>query len=546
MPTYDGVIRDKGGAVYNVTHPDFGADPTGVADSTVAIQNAWDAAKVKGGRVYLPEGTYKISLRGSSGTGYSPALVLSGNGSDKEKQPSLEGAGRGVTFAIAFPADASRTLEVIRIDKGTLTDNPRGIELSNFRLVNTSAPADDVDGVDYRGVGIKITQFWTGRVLDNFQVNGFYAGVWYYNGYHGTISHGEIRNCNFALYLRGDANGVPNGNNFHALVLRSIRPVLTVEAEITAEEFPPDASLSLGYRVGACVYIAGGSVNALHFDSVHTEVCSTVGYFIGGGTLSGAVISNMRSESVYAPVWAYGPLAPYYTVGVTFLNPSIDCDSLIAPGIYLHRASGFVIVSPRFYQRVAAGSQTAIEMTSGSLGNLVINPLDGDRGLYGNLDGAIVDHGTDNRVEWLSAFEQTSVSPDVRTPVHNSDGNVIALPLMIRDGVTAGTSVVMGIAGAGQRYGIPPYRAGSVLGIAVHASAAPAADVLTFSVTRNGANWSGGPSVTLPVGAASARAVFGKGQHDFAETDIIGLKVTAGSGFGSQTVNVEGVVFVEI
>lgn len=494
MPTYDGVIRDKGGAVYNVTHPDFGADPTGVADSTTAIQSAWDMAKVKGGRVFVPEGTYRLSLRGDAVNGYEPALVLAANGASKEIQPLLEGAGRGVTFTIDFPADAPRTLEVIRIDKGALTDNPRGIGLSNFRLVNTSAPPDAVDGVDYRGVGIKITHLWTGELLHNFQVSGFYAGVWYLNGYHGIISVGEIRNCNFGLYLRGSGNLVCNGNTFARLVLRSMRPVLTVESDIRKDEFPPDPSLALGYRVGACVYIGGGSINALTFDSVNTELCSTVGFFIGGGALSAATVVNMRSESVYAPVWIRGPLSPYHTESVTFLNPSIDCDSLTAPAIYLNRARGYVFVSPRFYQRHVSGHQTAVEMTSGSFGNLIVNPVDGDRGAYGNLEAAIIDDGVNNRVDWLSAYVQVSTSPDVREPVYNSDGNVIALPLMIRDNVTGGgAGEAMGIAGAGLRYTIPPFRSGSVVGIAVRASAAPESDVLTFSLTKNGANWTGGP-----------------------------------------------------
>jgi hypothetical protein len=249
---------------------------------------------------------------------------------------------------------------------------------------------------------------------------------------------------------------------------------------------------------------------------------------------------------VYAPVWVYGPLAPYHTESVTFLNPSIDCDSLIAPAIYLNRARGYAIVSPRFYQRRVSGHQTAVEMTSGSFGNLIVNPMDGDQGLYGNLEAGIIDNGVNNRVDWLSAYVQVSTSPDVRAPVYNSDGNMIALPLMIRDNVTSGAGQAMGIAGAGARYTIPPFRSGSVLGIAVRASAAPSADALTFSMTKNGANWTGGPSVTLPVGSTTARVVFGKGQHDFAETDVIGLKVSPGSSFGAQTVNVEGVVFVEM
>ncbi|WP_186112079.1 glycosyl hydrolase family 28-related protein [Burkholderia gladioli] len=49
----------KFGDVVSVT--DFGADPTGSADSTAAINNAIGAVTSTGGTVYLPGGTYKIS-----------------------------------------------------------------------------------------------------------------------------------------------------------------------------------------------------------------------------------------------------------------------------------------------------------------------------------------------------------------------------------------------------------------------------------------------------------------------------------------------------
>ncbi len=50
-------LQDRGGQVYNVNA--YGADPTGVADSRTAINDAATAAG--GGTVYLPKGTYKIS-----------------------------------------------------------------------------------------------------------------------------------------------------------------------------------------------------------------------------------------------------------------------------------------------------------------------------------------------------------------------------------------------------------------------------------------------------------------------------------------------------
>ena len=46
------------GTVFSVL--DYGADNTGVSDSTAAIQSAIDAASVKGGVVYLPGGEYRV------------------------------------------------------------------------------------------------------------------------------------------------------------------------------------------------------------------------------------------------------------------------------------------------------------------------------------------------------------------------------------------------------------------------------------------------------------------------------------------------------
>ena len=75
-----GPITDKGGQVYNVKA--YGADPTGVTDSTTAIQGLITALGVAGGgAIYFPAGTYKITA----------ALVLA--------HPNVRviGAGRRIT-----------------------------------------------------------------------------------------------------------------------------------------------------------------------------------------------------------------------------------------------------------------------------------------------------------------------------------------------------------------------------------------------------------------------------------------------------------------
>lgn len=60
---------------------DFGADPTGVADSTAAIQAAIDAVKTSGGSVYLPTGTYTITDTLVIDTGvYTTGIIVFGDG----------------------------------------------------------------------------------------------------------------------------------------------------------------------------------------------------------------------------------------------------------------------------------------------------------------------------------------------------------------------------------------------------------------------------------------------------------------------------------
>ena len=68
---FPGLFYDKGGAVFHVRHPEFGAVGNGVTDDTAAIEAA-DAAACDGtlgvdgatvlaqGIVYFPQGTYKI------------------------------------------------------------------------------------------------------------------------------------------------------------------------------------------------------------------------------------------------------------------------------------------------------------------------------------------------------------------------------------------------------------------------------------------------------------------------------------------------------
>lgn len=81
VKTYNGILLDEGGAVFNVMASAYGATGNGTTDDTSAIQSAITAASAAGGTVYFPAGTYKItSTLTVSGTGQAVRLVGASRG----------------------------------------------------------------------------------------------------------------------------------------------------------------------------------------------------------------------------------------------------------------------------------------------------------------------------------------------------------------------------------------------------------------------------------------------------------------------------------
>src|SRR5688572_9584324 len=92
------------GTIFDATR--FGADPSGAADSTVAIQNAINAAAAAGGGVvYLAAGVFRVSPQGSN----NHALRIASN------NIILRGAGRTQTFIFNDSFDM-RSKSIIRDD----------------------------------------------------------------------------------------------------------------------------------------------------------------------------------------------------------------------------------------------------------------------------------------------------------------------------------------------------------------------------------------------------------------------------------------------
>ncbi|KKN17320.1 hypothetical protein LCGC14_0967090 [marine sediment metagenome] len=107
----DGPIRDKGGAVYNVVHPDYGAvdndaNDDDAAGNRVAIQAAIDAAEAAGGGVvFVPEGVFRLSPASS---GVHCLTINSDN-------VVLEGTG----YASVLKAAATQMAGILIIEAGT-------------------------------------------------------------------------------------------------------------------------------------------------------------------------------------------------------------------------------------------------------------------------------------------------------------------------------------------------------------------------------------------------------------------------------------------
>ncbi|MCM2273242.1 MAG: glycoside hydrolase family 55 protein, partial [Candidatus Didemnitutus sp.] len=117
-------LPDRTGPVFDVTAAPYQADPTGVTDATAAIQSAINAAESAGGGVvYLPAGTYRLSVPAAQ---TQALLIDAGN-------VVLRGAGAGQTFLLNTTTTNLRSKAVIRVRDGT--------EMSFYRTSGTTSVA---------------------------------------------------------------------------------------------------------------------------------------------------------------------------------------------------------------------------------------------------------------------------------------------------------------------------------------------------------------------------------------------------------------------
>jgi len=169
------------GAPVNVL--DFGADPTGVADSTAAIQAALDV----GGMVYLPDGVYKLNSAPVSSPGTRSSLGIKSNTTFFGTGTLLStyvnpGDSDGANLIVAN--DSSGSISNVVIDGITLKTN-LSVTIYNYHMINFIQPCNNITVrnctlKDFTYWGITFTALGIYNVLvDNNRIYGSRStGIW--------------------------------------------------------------------------------------------------------------------------------------------------------------------------------------------------------------------------------------------------------------------------------------------------------------------------------------------------------------------------------
>lgn len=184
----DGRYVGKGSIILNVL--DYGADPTGTADSSAAFQAALDEANTLGGTVYAPAGEYVVSgLTMSSGV-------------------RLYGAGKGQTRLLHNANNAC--ISAI----GTSGSPYNGCEVSDLSIIGDDGTASQI-GVRFQYVdnGL-IARCAISHVGNN--------GINYHSSANGRILDNDISDCgNFGILFFNSNRMLVQGNYVHDLTTAS-------------------------------------------------------------------------------------------------------------------------------------------------------------------------------------------------------------------------------------------------------------------------------------------------------------------------------------
>lgn len=178
-----GITAGAAQGVNNFNVKDYGALGNGVADDTVAIQNAINAAGTNGGQVFFPAGQYKINSSSPLNNTHD-AVTFMGSGVSNTKIV----IGSGFTGSAAITNTGNYfTFQNMSLEgaSSTTTSNPacHGIVSTGghtFRVLNTSFL--NINGYAVKAIGTATTQL-----------------------HGGFVSHTKIQSCAGAVFIQSDS-----------------------------------------------------------------------------------------------------------------------------------------------------------------------------------------------------------------------------------------------------------------------------------------------------------------------------------------------------
>ncbi len=223
----------------NATSSPYNADPSGLVDSTTALQNAVNAASTAGVGLYLPQGLYKVS---------SPIFV---------NKVTIEGAGEWYTELTGHEVEFA----------GQIGNPSTLVNVSNLSMFGNVNTRDDSDGT----------------------VHGFNGGF-----DHSNINHVWIQNEKVGIWVVGPTDSLTidsvriqdttaDGVNFHGSVTNSI-------VENSFERNLQDDGLAIWSSPGADVN------NTFNQNTIDTPgIANNVGLYGGTGT---TVTNNLLQDTI--------------------------------------------------------------------------------------------------------------------------------------------------------------------------------------------------------------------------------------------------------
>jgi len=197
------------GAAVNVL--DYGADPTGVADSRAAIQAAIDAVQLTSGTVYIPEGTFLINST-TSPDGKDDGLVIPATSANGQTQRIiLRGSSRGTILKagnndmyVIRLSDSHCRIEDISINANSKTDII-GIGVVPEDRTQTTTRVDQNYNVL---TGLYISGCEYGLVYATGpDVGGGDSGCWY-----NVLSDSHIYSCTTGILLDASTNSLASAS----------------------------------------------------------------------------------------------------------------------------------------------------------------------------------------------------------------------------------------------------------------------------------------------------------------------------------------------